>query len=175
MRDPVFPNSPRIEISEVNESTYRYEGPKPQFKESAIIFFADSIEAASRSLPKVSPQAIDDLLEHIFQDRIDDHQLSECALTFQEFHAIKKSFSFTLLNMFHARVGYPSKAEKEEAIGRTGEADQAPVKTAKPQRAGSEKATPPRGAPKSKAAVTKRSEDVRPEEATSAHPRNQPA
>ncbi len=109
---PYFPGTPRIDIDDVNENTYRYDGPKPKFKESAIIFFADSIEAASRSLPKVTSQAIDELLERIFQERLDDEQLVECPLTFEEIKEIKRSFSFTLLNMLHARIEYPPKAEE---------------------------------------------------------------
>lgn len=105
---PLFPGAPKIDIDEVNESTYRYDGPKPNFKESAIIFFADSIEAASRSLPKVTSQSIDDLLERIFQERIDDNQLEDCPLTFEEIKEIKRCFSFTLINMLHARIEYPT-------------------------------------------------------------------
>lgn len=114
----IFPDAPKVLIDDVNESTYRYEGPKPQFKESAIIFFADSIEAASRCLPKVTPQAIDELLDRIFQARLNDHQLSECALTFEEVGKIKKSFSFTLLNMLHSRVEYPSQEEQQQAVSK---------------------------------------------------------
>ena len=104
-----FENGPRINLDEVNESTYRYEGPKPQFLESAIIFFADSVEAASRSLRKVTPQSIDELIEKIFRDRLDDDQLSDCPLTLQQIARIQKSFSFTLLTMLHTRVEYPSR------------------------------------------------------------------
>ena len=53
---------------EVDESTYRYPGPRPQFKESAIIFFADAIEAASRSLPKLNAQSIEELIDTIFEE-----------------------------------------------------------------------------------------------------------
>lgn len=95
----------------VEESTYRYDGPKPQFKESAIIFFADSIEAAGRSLPKVTPQSVEELIDSIVHDRLEDEQLSECAITFEELTKIKKSFAFTLLNMLHSRVEYPKKEE----------------------------------------------------------------
>lgn len=103
----------------VEESDYRYEGPKPQFKESAIILLADSVEAASRSLKKVTPQSIDELVEKIFRSRLDDEQLSDTPVTFQELKEIRKSFSFTLLNMLHARVEYPKEAlegKKREAI-----------------------------------------------------------
>ena len=91
----------------VDESTYRYDGPKPAFRESAIIFFADSVEAASRTLKKVTQPNVEELVERIFKDRIDDGQLDNCPLTFQELDQIRKSFIYTVLNMLHARVEYP--------------------------------------------------------------------
>lgn len=98
----------------VDESTYRYDGPRPAFKESAIIFFADSLEAASRTLPKVTQPAIEELIDKIFEDRIADHQLDECPLTFQELAQIKSSFVYTLLNMLHSRVEYPKEASESD-------------------------------------------------------------
>jgi putative nucleotidyltransferase with HDIG domain len=98
----------------VDESTYRYDGPKPEFKESAIIFFADSVEAASRSLKKVTQPNVEELIDRIFKDRIEDGQLDNCPLTFNELDLIRKSFIYTVLNMLHARVEYP-KGEAEKA------------------------------------------------------------
>lgn len=112
-----FAGTSRIEIDKVSESTYRYDGPRPQFRESAIIFFADSIEAASRTLKKVSPQNIDELIEKLITDRIEDGQLDECPLTMQEIARIKKSFAYTLLNMLHSRVEYPSDEKTGKAAG----------------------------------------------------------
>ena len=103
-----------VEDEMIDESTYRYDGPKPQFKESAIIFFADSVEAASRSLKKATTVNIEELVENIIQDRVDDGQLDECPLTFQELKKIRASFVFTILNMLHRRIEYP-KEEKEAA------------------------------------------------------------
>ena len=80
------------EFTEPDESTYRYDGPRPRFKESAIIFFADSVEAAARSLQKVSHHSVEELLNSIFQDRLEDGQLDECPLTLEEVAAIKKVF-----------------------------------------------------------------------------------
>ena len=91
-----------------DESTYRYDGPRPRFKESAIIFFADSVEAAARSLPKVTQHSVEELLEKIFNDRLEDGQLDECPLTLQEVAQIKRSFVKTTLNMLHTRIEYPS-------------------------------------------------------------------
>lgn len=92
----------------VEETTYRYDGPRPQFKESAIISLADGVEAASRNLRRVSPQHLGELIETICRDRIADGQLDETPLTFEEIAQIKSSFTFTLLNMLHARVDYPT-------------------------------------------------------------------
>ena len=103
----------RKEHIHVDESTYRYDGPRPGFKESAIIFFADGIEAASRSLKKVTQPNVEELIDKMFQSRIEDGQLDECPLTFQELNKIKKSFIYTLLNMLHARVEYPKEEETE--------------------------------------------------------------
>ncbi len=101
------------EINSVDESTYRYDGPRPAFKESAIIFFADGVEAASRTLKKVTQPAVEELIDSIFKDRIEDGQLDDCPLTFQELQKIRGSFVYTLLNMLHSRVEYP----KEKTIG----------------------------------------------------------
>ncbi|MDA0346999.1 MAG: HDIG domain-containing protein [Verrucomicrobia bacterium] len=98
----------------VEESTYRYDGPKPQFRESAVIFFADSVEAASRSLKKITPQSIDELIDSILEGKIADDQLSECPLTFEEIKKLKTSFSISLLNSLHSRIEYPDK-EKAQA------------------------------------------------------------
>lgn len=105
--ESIYPNAPRIELSRVNEDTYRYEGPIPQFAESAIIMLADSIEAASRSLRKVTPQSVDELVGKIFFARMEDGQLDAAPLTVAQLVQIRESFTFTLLNMLHARVEYP--------------------------------------------------------------------
>ncbi len=104
---PPFGGAESMELDQVSESTYRYDGPKPQFKESAILFFADAVEAASRSLRKINQQSLEELIEKIFRTRIEDGQLDECPLTLDEIARIKKSFCFTLLNMLHSRIEYP--------------------------------------------------------------------
>ena len=107
---------PLGEKEEVDESTYRYDGPRPRFKESAIIFFADGVEAASRSLKKVTSRAVEEMLDSIFADRLDTGQLDECALTLDEIKLIKQSFSKTILNMLHARVEYPEMEKDKEKV-----------------------------------------------------------
>ncbi len=114
-KDPFTPSLPGLEPAPVSESTYRYDGPVPRFKESAIIHLADGVEAASRSLRKVSPQHLSELIEQIFRDRLADHQLDECPLTLADLAEIKESFIHTLLNMLHGRISYPTGEEDMKA------------------------------------------------------------
>lgn len=102
------------ESSGIDESAFRYDGPRPRFKESAIIFFADAIEAASRSLKKVTPQSVNELIDSIISQRLEDGQLDEAPLTVQEISKIRDSFAFTLTNMLHSRVEYPKMATEKE-------------------------------------------------------------
>ncbi len=118
--ESVIENAPSIELNEVNEATYRYEGPIPQFTESAIIMLADSVEAASRSLKKATPQSIDELIDKIVMSRLQDGQLDATPITFQQLQKLKKSFSFTLLNMLHARVEYPDGKPAAKKASRNG-------------------------------------------------------
>lgn len=101
------------DVPEVREESFRYPGPRPRSKESAIVSLADSIESASRSLERPTPQRIDDLVNNIVEQRISEHQLDECALTLAEIYRVAESFRFTLLNMLHARIAYPKREEKE--------------------------------------------------------------
>jgi membrane-associated HD superfamily phosphohydrolase len=89
------------------ELPFRYDGPKPQCKESAIISLADGVEATTRSLRQVRPEDLQDTVNRIVADRISDGQLDEAPLTLEEITRIKNSFQFTLLNMLHSRVAYP--------------------------------------------------------------------
>jgi putative nucleotidyltransferase with HDIG domain len=97
----------------VPEEEFRYDGPRPQFKESAIISLADGVEASSRSLRQVGPEQLQDLINRIVSERISDGQLDEAPLTLEEITRIKNSFQFTLLNMLHSRVAYPTSASVE--------------------------------------------------------------
>ncbi len=121
-----FNDAPVIDFDQVSESTYRYEGPKPRSRESAIIMLADSVEAACRSLKKITPQSVRDLIENIVQTRIEDGQLDDTAITLREISKIKDSFHFILLNMLHSRVEYPSKEKQKQAAAEVKEAHQRP-------------------------------------------------
>ena len=73
------------------------------------------VEAASRSLRKVTPQHLGEIIDQIFHERLEDGQLDEAPLTLLEISKIKSSFTFTLLNMLHARVAYPAADEGDAA------------------------------------------------------------
>jgi putative nucleotidyltransferase with HDIG domain len=103
------------DIPEVREESFRYSGPRPQTKEAAIISLADSIESASRSLERVTPQKVDQLVTDIIEKRLLDGQLKECDLTMTELEEVAESFKRTLQSMMHSRVAYPDeRTEKRE-------------------------------------------------------------
>lgn len=100
---------------EINDEDFRYEGPKPQTREMAILMLADGCEAASRSIDKPTPVRIGNLINDIFDARLRDGQLDECNLTLAELNTVKKSFIFSLTNMLHGRVAYPKDENAKES------------------------------------------------------------
>jgi cyclic-di-AMP phosphodiesterase PgpH len=110
------------DIPEVQEESFRYPGPKPQTKESAIVSLADIVESASRSLEKPTPQKVEQLVNELIEERIADGQLDECDLTLGELRVIAERFRFTLMTMLHTRIAYPkgeskfTPAESEERL-----------------------------------------------------------
>ena len=95
------------DIPEVAEESFRYSGPKPQTRESAIISLADMVESASRSLEKPTPAKIEQLVSELIDQRLADHQLDECDLTLRDLKKIAERFRFTLMSMLHTRIAYP--------------------------------------------------------------------
>lgn len=91
----------------LNEEDFRYPGPKPQTKESAIILLADSVEASSRALEDPTPSSIRNLVKKIINNKFIDGQLDECDLTLLDMHNIADSFVRVLMAVFHTRLSYP--------------------------------------------------------------------
>ena len=94
---------------EVDESLFRYPGPKPRTKESAIIMICDSIEAASRSMEEFSEKTVTEAIDRLIEEKAEDGQFDECQLTFEEFSRVKKVLIKTILITHHVRVKYPKK------------------------------------------------------------------
>ncbi len=105
-------NIRKEDIPEVQEESFRYSGPKPQTKESAIVSLADIVESASRSLEKPTPQKVEQLVNELIEERIADGQLDECDLTLGELRVIAARFRFTLMTMLHTRIAYPKHESK---------------------------------------------------------------
>ncbi|MDD5704912.1 MAG: HDIG domain-containing protein [Kiritimatiellae bacterium] len=93
--------------TEAEESHYRYAGPLPESKEATIVALADAIEAASRSLEKVTPARIESLVASVVEAKWLDGQFDRSELSNAELCAVRKSFVFTLTHLLHSRLAYP--------------------------------------------------------------------
>lgn len=102
-----FYNKAKQEDDTVNMSDFRYPGPIPKSRESAIIMLADSIEAAVRSLTDKNQDSVDKLIRKIISTKIEENQLADANLTFREIELIIQSFKKTLTSIHHLRVKYP--------------------------------------------------------------------
>lgn len=91
----------------VDEMNFRYSGPKPRSKESAIIMIADTVEAASRSLEEVNEISLMGLATHLVRAKEEDGQFDSCLLTFEELSIVKSTLVKTLVAYSHSRVKYP--------------------------------------------------------------------
>lgn len=94
------------DVTKVDESKFRYPGPKPLSKESAIIMIADSVEAISRSEAEFTEETLSKLVDKVVKEKSDDGQFDECPLTFQEINIIKKTLIKTLIATHHVRIKY---------------------------------------------------------------------
>lgn len=91
----------------VKPDTFRYDGPKPQTKEAAIVMLADSVEAAVRAMREPTKGKIEGLVRQIIKDKLNDGQLDECGLTLKDLSTIANSFVNVLMGIFHERIEYP--------------------------------------------------------------------
>jgi putative nucleotidyltransferase with HDIG domain len=105
-----------------NESRFRYAGPKPRSKETAILMLADGVEPMVRAgQAGTSLEEMEQAIRLMFQDRLADGQFTECGLTTQEFELICQAFVSTLRGMFHQRIPYPETLVEEEPESETEE------------------------------------------------------
>jgi hypothetical protein len=106
---------------DVSEEDYRYDGPRPHSKETAIVMLADSVEAATRSLQDRSLENVETMMEDIVRSRYEEGQLDNTDLTFSDLTRIKESFLSVLSGIYHRRIEYPDKpaasAEPERFSG----------------------------------------------------------
>lgn len=102
-----------LEPDKVDEHRYRYNGPIPRSKETAILMLADSVEAAVRSMEKPTKDKIEQMIQKIIQGKLDDGQLEECPLTLSELKQIRTIFTQILSGIMHERIKYPEMDIKE--------------------------------------------------------------
>ena len=95
----------------IDEKDFRYQGPKPQSREAAILMLADGVEATTRAERPTSPEQIHMLVDRIINERIRDGQLDECDLTLRDVEQIRQAFFGVLQGLFHPRVKYPEAPE----------------------------------------------------------------
>lgn len=98
----------------VREADFRYPGPKPQSKETAIAMLADALEAASRTLESGNERDVRQLVRKIINERFMDGQFDECNLTLKDLHELFLTFSESILSMMHQRIVYPSSVSLKE-------------------------------------------------------------
>lgn len=97
----------------INIKDYRYPGPKPNSKETALVMFADACESAVRSLEQADTQKIQNIIVNLIDSRIDDGQIDDTPLTYRDIKKIKDSFLNILVGHHHKRIRYPNQSELE--------------------------------------------------------------
>lgn len=91
----------------VDKEPFQYPGPNPFTKEQAILMMADSVEAASRSLPEYTEESISNLVEKIIDSQVQEGYFKECPITFKDIATVKAVFKEKLKTMYHTRISYP--------------------------------------------------------------------
>ena len=97
----------------VKEEQFRYAGPKPNMKETAILMIADAVESAVRSLKNPTPEEIEGMINKIIVERLNDGQLSDSPLTLKDIKTIASTFSRILRGMQHNRIKYQENLAEE--------------------------------------------------------------
>lgn len=95
---------------EVKEEGFRYPGPKPDTKETAIVLLADSVEAAARALKEPNPGSITEVVHKIINNKFIDGQLDKCDLTLKDLERISEIFVRILSGIYHSRIDYPEES-----------------------------------------------------------------
>jgi putative nucleotidyltransferase with HDIG domain len=103
----------------VNESDFRYPGPRPKSKEAGILMLADSIEATVKSLEKPTPKRIEDIVADTIRDKLEDGQFDECELTMREIHQTGEAILEALIGFLGPRIEYPEAPAAESKIKST--------------------------------------------------------
>lgn len=100
-------------IENVKEEQFRYTGPKPNMKETAILMIADAVESAVRSLKTPSNEEIEEIIDKIIKERLNDGQFSDCPLTLKDLKVIAMTMNRILRGMQHNRIKYQQSIDRD--------------------------------------------------------------
>jgi cyclic-di-AMP phosphodiesterase PgpH len=95
---------------EALDVAFRYPGPRPHTKESAIVMLCDGVESATRSLAEPTVGRIEAIVHQIVKKRLEDGQFDECEITLRELHTVEESLTKSLCAFYHSRIAYPSQS-----------------------------------------------------------------
>jgi putative nucleotidyltransferase with HDIG domain len=99
-----------------NPDDYKYPGPKPNSKETAIVMLADGCESAVRSISEPDAQKVENMINNIFNARLKEGQLDESPITFRDIAVMKETFLSILISQHHKRIKYPKQDDAEKGI-----------------------------------------------------------
>jgi len=100
--------------NDVVAENFRYDGPKPQSKEAAIIMLADAIEAGVRSLSDATGNKVEQMIRKMIREKLEDGQLEQCELTLSDIEKIAQAFIYIMSGIYHSRIEYPEKDLRAE-------------------------------------------------------------
>jgi len=106
----------KYENENIDIEEYKYAGPIPNTKETAIVMLADGCESAVRSIEDPDQEKIENVVDNIVNDRIENGQLNNSPLTLSDIDKIKESFKNILIGQHHKRIRYPNQDKIEKGI-----------------------------------------------------------
>ena len=112
--------------TDADESSFRYPGPKPQSRETAVLMLSDAVESASRTLKEPTPRRIQSLVHEITMKRLLDGQFDECNLKMNEIRMVEESLIKSLLAAHHGRVRYPGQKRRNVIRSFFGQSESTP-------------------------------------------------
>lgn len=112
-----FYHKAKSQDESVKLEDFRYSGPKPQSRETAIVMMADTVEAAVRSMTEPTPAKIEGFIRKLIREKLEDGQFDECPLTLSDLNTIANSFSSVVTGIIHERIEYPDiDLDKEKGV-----------------------------------------------------------
>lgn len=114
-----FHKAKNKENTQVKLEDFRYPGPKPRSRETAIVMLADTAEAAVRAMSDHAPEKVEALIRKLIREKLDDGQFDDCNLTLRDMNTIAVTFTSVFSGIFHERVKYPNVDLKAERAKQT--------------------------------------------------------